>query len=414
MSRFRHRDDERLHAQTMSEFMIRARQIILGFPIETYIVLLVGVCTFFVVFTIDQLTDVWDLHIDPFSVLMGPIAGGGYISTLALLLILYGSILFLIYLFAKNPDDTRPTGIKRALADQNFFLVTRSILYWFIVSGSMVFGEAALINVLFRSFSYAQMAAASDHMLFLDQFLFGLHPNFFIHTLQVPETLQRIITASYLYLPAALGIVLLISFCRDERLFRITFLSLIFSLYLSIPFWILFPAIPPYEAYVLNTFHQKFPTALATEIAGVSFSPKVAESLTAIEGMWLDPAGKSFSVSSFPSTHIIWATIMLYGAFVLRKWFGLLLVPFYLLNVIATQFLLEHYAVDVLLGIFIGIISICIAKFVLGRASHHFTDTHSLLSIFPAMDMRPLLSHLSGRRHITTNCKTFYHTHSQK
>ncbi len=356
-------------------------------PVETYVILLTGSLIFVSVFTIDTITHRWGLDIDPRNLLKGPLFGSGLLRQSSVALTIYGGLLLIKYLLSKNEAGYR--GIKRALSDPDFFKIAKSVLFWFLVSSAFVFGTSAMLNVLFRSFSYEHMGKASEQLMHWDKILFGIHPSFYLHTLAIPLWLQLGFVYAYAYLPVLLATLLAILFCTYERLFRIVFLSLALSAFFSMPFWIAYPGIPPHEMYQLNVFkHAQFTEVSSIELNDMKIQPRIKATMDVIELMWIDQEGKSFGVSSFPSTHIIWATIIFYAMFQIRWWLGLLFFPYYALNFVATMFLLEHYAVDTLLGVIISIAAIFCAHKLLNSEKKYFKDDYGLLSIFKTMNIR--------------------------
>ena len=362
-------------------------QFLRTLPIETYVIFALGALISITIEVIDTLTGRWQIGIDPRSVLMGPMAGGTLFRYATIGIFAYGGILMLRYFLLPKPNTER--GLERARSDKNFFWVGLSACYWFLVGSALVFGAAAIFNVLFREFSYPQMAEASNLMMHWDRMLFHVYPPFYLHTLHLPWILQLAMTYAYAYLPSMFAVLLGLLFCTKPRLFRLSLLSLTIATYLSLPFWIMFPAISPSEVYRLDHLKQGIAPDIVSAVEGMDINPAIVTMLGDIERMWFDPAGKSFSVSSFPSTHVIWAVIFLYATFRIRWWLGLLYLPFFIANFFATMFLLEHYAVDALFGIVIGAVIIWLSEMLLRFEHYYFTDTYHLLSIFPAMRFPP-------------------------
>ena len=156
-------------------------------PIETYLVFIPCAVAAGALHLVDVLTHRWDIGVDPRQVLMGPMAGGEVMHYSSLAIFLVGGVLLLFYFFGKSDNPSAPLGIARAVHDKRLFVIARSAIYWFLVSGAMVFGTAAIFNVLFKSFSYAEMGAASDTLMRFDMHLFNTHPAFYLHTVDVPD-----------------------------------------------------------------------------------------------------------------------------------------------------------------------------------------------------------------------------------
>ncbi len=358
-------------------------------PIETYFVFIPGTLAACALHLFDARTHRWNIGIDPRQVLMGPMAGGEVFHYSSLAIFLVGGILLLRYLFRKSDNPSAPLGVARAVHDKRLFLVARSAAYWFLVSGAMVFGTSAIFNVLFKSFSYTKMGAASDTLMRFDMRLFNTHPPFFLHTLDIPLWLQEFSSYCYTYLPSALALVLAWTFFTNEKLFRTCFLSLALSFALSLPLWIAFPAIPPYEAYVLNTLQREVSPAIRAEVSALSITTQTHAMIESVEAMWIDAIERrSFTVSEFPSTHIIWSSILLYALFRVRRVLGYLFLLFYIGNFFATMYLMQHYAVDTILGVFVSFLALSFAVWLLAFEKSYLDDRYALHTIMRVMKIQ--------------------------
>ena len=361
----------------------KLKHILRRLPIETYVVFVMGMSTFLLVLILDAIYHKWGFQFDPSLVLMGPMAGAGMLRYNSIALFCYGAVLLFAYLFTRSREGLR--GVKKATKDEKFFRVGRSVMYWFIVSSSIVFGSAAMFRVLFQSFTYDEMASASDTLMHWDHMLFGVYPPFFLHTLGLPGFVQLLLANAYVYTPGILAAALTYVFCAKREVFRMCFLALAISTMISLPCWIMFPAIPVNEMYRLNLLKKELTPEMGVEVSHVSFIPSIANMLDEIERMWIDENAKSFSVSEFPSTHVIWATVALYALFTIRRWLGAVMLPWYVANFFSTMFLLEHYAVDAIAGILMGALAIFLARYLLRFEKSYFVDEYGLLSIFEVM-----------------------------
>ena len=357
--------------------------------IESYVVFAISLIAFFFVHIVDAHTHRWDIPFDPRLVLTGPIAGHALLQSGTLVILLYGGFLLVRYLRKRIPKKLSVKGITLALDDPRLVPVSRSALYWFVMLSSFIIGSSAVFPALFKNFSWSEMVQASNMLMYFDKTLFGVHVPFWLHTLQMPDLLETLLAGAYTYMPLALGLMFAYLCFTDTKGARIYFLTLAVATYLSVPFWIALPAIPPNEIYRLNIFELTLSEESKAEIAQVAFSPAAERMLGDVERMWFDPAMRSFSVSSFPSTHVIWAMLFLYASYARRKQLGYAVLSlvslFVLANLIATMFLLEHYAVDVVLGIIVAGISISIAHRLLWLEDSYFEDRFELFAIFDAI-----------------------------
>ncbi len=369
------------------------------FPIETYVVFLSSAVIFLTIHLVNSITQRWNIPIDPRAVLMGPLIGEGFLQRGVLILLVYAGCVLVYYFVTK--DSAGKTGIERARNDPRFFVVARSACFWFLLLCAFVAAAGAAFAALYTSFSFNEMANASNLIMSFDKTLFGIYPPFYIHTLSIHTDVQIAFAEAYAYTPALLGILFGFLFCYDRQLCRNYFLSLVISTFISFPFWITFPAIPPNEMYRLNILHQSISTEIQQGVSRVILSPRIDNLLDAVERMWFDHNEKSFSVSEFPSSHVIWATIFLYAAFRVRWWFGGIASVFYVANFIATIFLMEHYAVDALLGALVALISIYFSHLLLAFDKAYLNDELKLLSIFDSLSIK------NFRLHILKKTKNF-------
>lgn len=354
-------------------------------PIETYVIFVIYALTFIVIFFVDLLFHRWNLAINPRSLLMGPMIGGQLLRYASLILWGYGGLLIVRYFMGAGGKEGTSRGVRRAANDPRTFAVARSVTFWFIVSTAFVFGVSALFSVLFRSFDSGAMAGASDMLMGFDMFIFGVYPPLFLNSISISPSLTWFLVNSYAYLPVVLGVLLAYLFCTNMRAFRSLFLAMTISVFLSLPFWIVVPAISPNEMYRRNLLHQNYTPGISIAISTMAMSPYVARAITVVEGMWIDKAGRSFSVSSFPSTHVIWGILILYYAYRMRFILGAVALPLCVANFFGTMLLMEHYAVDAIFGVFIGALAIYCAELLLRFDERYHIDHFGLLTVFESL-----------------------------
>ena len=94
------------------------------------------------------------------------------------------------------------------------------------------------------------------------------------------------------------------------------------------------------------------------------------------------PSERFIPISTFPSMHAAWGTVIAYTGIVLCPWLGIALVPLSILNDFGAVYILEHYSVDIFLGIIIALISIFITEMLMRREKKYFYDKFELFSGF--------------------------------
>ena len=200
----------------------------------------------------------------------------------------------------------------------------------------------------------------------LDQALFGSYVPFWVQAIGSPvrgviSLLSPLIIEVYQNLVLATSLVFTVALIRSQHLFREVFLAFILSILVCLPFWYLVPALTPLDAYWKGRVSA--PYYSETSVAMANYQPSSA--LAAVIGeRALMPQPVPLVVTTFPSLHVALSVVVLiYGALL---WLPLLwvLVPYFLLNAIATVVLLQHYAVDVPAGILVGLVAVGLARLV--------------------------------------------------
>jgi membrane-associated phospholipid phosphatase len=152
----------------------------------------------------------------------------------------------------------------------------------------------------------------------------------------------QIAYSTYYFLPILLGVVLKIK-KREEEFQKSLFLILL-CFYLSYIGYILFPALGP--RYAIEHLHEK-------ALEGFLFSENIQKILNLLEGIKRD---------AFPSGHTGIALLVLFLSLRYEKFlFWILLIPVILL-IFATIYCRYHYAVDVIGGVFLTIVTIVIGE----------------------------------------------------
>jgi hypothetical protein len=365
------------------------KHILRALPIETFALVGIYFPIFLTIFFLAPSMPHWHFDIRPLAFLVGPMAGTQLLRYPTLLLFFYAGFLLVRYFTGSFGTPGVPRGIARAVGDPRTLVVARSAVFWFFVTSVFVLASSSILTVLFHSFSHQAMGRASDLLMHMDKFIFGMYPPFFLNTLHIPGAISWFIVAVYMYIPFLFGILLTFLFCTHTRFFRSCFLALGMATVLSLPFWIIFPGIAPNEIYRHNTLDRSALLPDGKDMRDMVLAPHVSETLAKIEAMWIDKSGKSFSVTTFPSMHVIWATFFLFYLYRMHRYSLFATLPLYVANAIGTMLLLEHYAVDVLLGIPIAFLAIYIAERLLRFESSYFVDRLGLLAIFDAVQFPP-------------------------
>ncbi|RMG04172.1 MAG: phosphatase PAP2 family protein [Nitrospirae bacterium] len=189
-----------------------------------------------------------------------------------------------------------------------------------------------------------------DHLLIrADYFIFRTYPTVWLERFFSPllTDILQIGYSSYYFLPVFLGIVLKLQGKNKEFDEGITFILLCF--FLSYVGYILFPALGPrYAMEHLQSFPMK----------GSGVYEWVSSILNSIEGIKRD---------AFPSGHTGISLMVLHLAFRYEKRLLPLFIPLVTLLIIATVYCRYHYAVDVLGGVGLYILTLITGRFIIRR-----------------------------------------------
>jgi membrane-associated phospholipid phosphatase len=241
------------------------------------------------------------------------------------LILIYASLIFfqliLVYLSRLN----------------SFLALTRDIIFP-VISVLIIFDSLGLIvhNINPQDIDYL--------LIRIDYVVFGCYPTIFMERIMnsfLTDILQ-VAYSTYYFLPVILGVVLKIKKKNEE--FEKSLFLILLCFYLSYVGYILFPALGP--RYAMEHLHDK-------TLGGFLVSKPIQDILNLLEGVKRD---------AFPSGHTgIALTVLLLAYRYARGLFWIMLTPVALL-IFATVYLRYHYAVDVIGGVLLTIVTIAIGE----------------------------------------------------
>ncbi len=189
-----------------------------------------------------------------------------------------------------------------------------------------------------------------------DYALFGVNPTVWLEQFASPalnDLMQFAYMTYYLY-PVLLGIILYRR--RELHAFWVVFTGTAVAYYIGYAVSILFPIEGPYHT-LAGLQHVELDRGVFT---------------TAIN--WIESFGRVHG-AAFPSAHVSGSFVMMLGAWKYgptslttgRRWLFWLLLPFFLLMLVATVYGRYHYVADVLAGLLVGAVGFRIAVTALAR-----------------------------------------------
>lgn len=258
-----------------------------------------------------------------------------------------------------------------------------SSLLLIILSISFIAYSLTLATILlFRISDPIRTAEFGKVFLNWDRAIFKTDPGIWMINNLGGTFWEKILLWTYMNIFEVLSIVILVSFILNKKAFRKLIMSFFISWIIALPLWFLFPTLSPDFMFRLNELNA---AGVQDIKAFNNFTPSTLlkndlQNLDAVHITNKDPANRLLSISTFPSMHAAWGTIIAYAGMIISPWLGIILIPLSIINDISCVYILEHFFVDVLLGIIIALISIIITELLLRLEAKYFKDKFGLLS----------------------------------
>ncbi len=342
-------------------------------PVEAY-VLLVPVCIFFLCITIFALTchGGWGACGAEFlqGHFLATIFDGKTFTAIIVPLFAYTACTLFIMWLRKNKESTATVIV------QNL----RSFFFVFGIFYLATIATAFSVQLLFNGVDPIHAGVVSNKLMALDKIFFGVYPTFYLQTLITNDVLGFVIVKAYAYLiPVVLLLTVVLVFSKT-LLFRKFILAYFIAGAIGIPFWILVPAVSPSSMYRLNELHMTPPVAVMQSLEETKFTPYMTSVFEKLDTYWRDPSGKSLNITAFPSMHAAWGIVVAVIAIELWAPLALLVIPWVLAELVGTVYTLQHYAIDTVFGILVGLGALYLSRKILGVEGRYFTDRYDLFA----------------------------------
>ena len=244
-----------------------------------------------------------------------------------------------------------------------------------------VFRELIVIGIPFAvAFSSLSMALGPlnvfnanrlrDELLFKwDVLLTGTFPPLALSSLRYPAWFVSAVEFSFYHLVPVLTIFSAYLFVARSRLFREAAGAFFLGLIMLYVGWLAFPVLSPHDRFIDNVYD--LPTVEAVQPYLEEYQPQ-EEIVSFLRGMRESKEGLSvLPTSTFPSAHVAWATLLVYYAWRLQRWLGLIAFPFAATSSLGTFFFAQHYFVDLPAGILVSVFSIWVVHWLMGKQSRY-------------------------------------------
>lgn len=215
-----------------------------------------------------------------------------------------------------------------------------------------------ILDTIFLSASVQSVIFWSNSFMEADRILFHIYPFFWLHH-TLPPILGSLSTIAYDYtaIVVAYWSVFLLFYKKGIH-FNSFITKILIAVVICVPLWIIFPASMPGQMYIDNIFHQTISDDIKVSLAKTSTSPTILRKIVSYDHSWTDLSGERLITSNFPSMHTIWIILLIYSVaqIIEKRIFTIITIIFGLAVITGAVYLLQHYVVDILAGLMIGIV----------------------------------------------------------
>lgn len=253
-------------------------------------------------------------------------------------LILSFIYIFYIFLFRKITNNQKQYEDKKNLIEilQTFI----SLLPIFVL----------LTFSLFLFFQIVPKNLVANLTIFTDsieKYFFGNLLSFKLIKLFGNTITEKVIFFCYNSLFLVIGLsIFTLSISKDRLKFKKLIFCLIIAFILAFPFWVLFPIVSPSSIYFSNNVvnQREIPKEINLSQTFNYYNNAYNQSVVGTKENYL-------AVSSFPSMHVTWGIIAIWFLIEKKKYLNMLFLSWLIIEIIATIYTMQHYAIDTMFGI---------------------------------------------------------------
>ena len=225
-----------------------------------------------------------------------------------------------------------------------------------------------ILNWINHSPAPTDVVRASLSLMQVDHDMFGVYPNIWIH--QSANPFRSILDDSFMIMVNAYGalglmisLLLIFSLALNPKILLRALVVFLLSFFASIPFWLGSPAVTPNETFYSNKIDAELPAPILREMETFVPTPQMAQSLQLMGESRGTGKNGYYGITTNPSMHITWSVFVLYYGILLYRRSAIFLIPYFIVNAFSTVYLLQHFAIDVMTGIAMGVFLIILAGF---------------------------------------------------
>ncbi len=256
----------------------------------------------------------------------------------------------------------------------------RSALYWIIIIALGTLASSIGLSFVFQASTLAHIAHASHTLLFLDTTLYGTYPNNALNVfLSSHSTLAHVVLYSYALLSYIVPVTLVILACTNTQKFRQFLLSFFITTFIGLVFWTLIPATSP-RGYIDANITHTSTSSLAMYKA--TPAPETIPYFIKTDTLWIDPTEQSFNVSTFPSMHATWATLIVISIAIVIPYLSIITIPWCIALMLGAVTIYQHFTVDIFAGIMLALITFFVSGKLLNFEKTYYDDRYSYMHIW--------------------------------
>ena len=245
-------------------------------------------------------------------------------------------------------------------------VLAQKVVFTFIVIIALTVPLGFMLEKVVLHAKAPEVIFFSEIFLQIDNMVFGAYIPFWLQSSSnslkpLFDNLSFLIITVYRSLPFLLGILFSLLFVFKPYYFYKAFISFFVMFLIGLPLWFFFPAVSPLDAYIDNVLNVPPPLYLQTTLSEYHPNANVKSYLVSVTALSEESGNQFFAITTMPSMHVAWSLLILVFGVILWRPLVILLIPYFLLNALATVYLLQHYSVDIPTGIVVGIVSILIA-----------------------------------------------------
>lgn len=205
-----------------------------------------------------------------------------------------------------------------------------------------------------------------DELLFrFDTLLTGTFPPLAVGSFSYPAWFIGAVEFSFMHLVWVLLVFGAYLFIAHQQLFREAIGAFFLGLMILYAGWLVFPVLSPHDRFIDNVY--ELPTVEAVQPYVDNYQPQ-KEIAAFLQGMRERKEDLSvLPTSTFPSAHVAWATILVYYAWRLWPWLGLIAFPFAVVSSVGTFLFAQHYFVDLTAGILVSVLAIFLVRLIVRK-----------------------------------------------